>query len=304
MRILIVGSKGFIGHHLGSYFEARGHDVWGADIIEDYSKDEKYFTIDASNSDFGSVMGHIYYDVCINCSGAASVPDSIIYPLRDYFLNTVNVFKLLEAIRHFQPSCKFLNLSSAAVYGNPQLLPISEDTPTLPLSPYGLHKLYAEQICAETFNFYGVRTCSVRIFSVYGPGLKKQLFWDIYKKVKSGKSFTLFGTGEESRDFINIVDLQQAISLIIEFSEFNGNIINVANGQEIRIKDAVSIFVDLFNLDIEYSFSGGVRVGDPVNWKADITKLQSMGYRQEIELFQGLKMYYEWVTGSSSNQSL
>ncbi len=296
MKILIIGSKGFIGSHLEGYLSIRGHDVWGADVLVNYSGGTCYFLIDETNSDFNSVFAHTGYDVCINCSGAASVPESIKNPLRDYYLNTVNVFRILEAIRKFQPSCRFLNLSSAAVYGNPQRLPITEDAPPGPLSPYGIHKYQAEQICREFHDFYKLYTCSVRIFSVYGPGLRKQLFWDLYNKISSGRPVTLFGTGDESRDFIYISDLVVALEIVSEQSDFSGNIINIANGEEIKIREAVSIFSGYFDMETEYSFSGEIRKGDPSNWQADVTKLKQMGYGPEVDIRTGLHNYFKWVS--------
>jgi UDP-glucose 4-epimerase len=295
MKVIIIGSKGFIGQNIFNYFREKGYDVWGADVIIDFVNNDRYFLIDPTNADYSSVFQHFIYDLCINCSGAASVLDSLKNPEHDYSLNVVNVFKILEAIRKFQPGCRFLNLSSAAVYGNPLNLPVIEDTRFNPLSPYGIHKLQAEQICKEFNDFYNIKTCSLRIFSVYGVGLKKQLFWDLYKKVKTGVPFNLYGTGNESRDFIYILDLVRAIDLISEFSSFNADVINVANGREIMIKDAVSEFFSFFNHDIKYFFSGEVREGDPVNWLADISKLRSFGYQPSFDIKNGLRKYYEWL---------
>jgi UDP-glucose 4-epimerase len=295
MKVIIIGSKGFIGQHLFIHFQKKGYDVWGADVVVDYVNTERYFLIDASNSDYSSVFQNLIYDVCINCSGAASVPESLKNPLRDYYLNTVNVFKILEAIRKFQPDCRFINLSSAAVYGNPRHLPVKELASPNPLSPYGIHKLQAEQICKEFYEFYNLKTCSLRIFSAYGIGLQKQLFWDLYKKAKTGMPFTLYGTGNESRDFIYVSDLAKAIELVAEFSSFKDDVINIANGQEIMIRDAVSIFFSFFESDITYSFTGGIREGDPANWVADISKLISFGYQPSVDIYTGLRRFYEWI---------
>lgn len=300
MNVLIIGSKGFIGRHLYSYFGSKGHKVWGADVIADYSGEGNYFLIDVSNSDFNTVFSQTSFDLCINCSGAASVPDSIRNPYRDYSLNTVNVFRILEAIRKRQPGCSFLNLSSAAVYGNPLRLPVAEDAPVAPMSPYGIHKLQAEQICSEFNEFYNIPTCSVRIFSVYGPGLRKQLFWDLHNKISSGIPFTLFGTGNESRDFIYVTDLAKAIETVIEAKAFGGDIINIANGQEIRIKDVVEIYAGFFNHNQRWSFSGEVREGDPLNWQADISKLRSLGYSPVVDMKSGLQTYFEWASEEKS----
>lgn len=299
MKVIIIGSKGFIGHNLLNHFQEKGYDVWGADVVVDYVNTDRYFLIDASSSDYSFVFQHIKYNLCINCSGAASVPESLINPMRDYYLNTVNVFKILEAIKKFQPNCRFINISSAAVYGNPQHLPVKEDTSLKPISPYGIHKLQAEQICKEFNDFYNIGTCSLRIFSVYGIGLQRQLFWDLYKKTKTGIPITLYGTGNESRDFIYILDLVKAIEIVSESSSFNADLINIANGEEIMIKDAVSIFFSFFKSDINYSFSGDIREGDPSNWVADISKLITSGYQPSIDIRSGLQKYYEWIALNS-----
>ncbi len=294
MKIVVIGSKGFIGQHLYHYYREEGHEVWGADVVVDYVNTESYFLIDASSSNFNSMFQQQEFDLCVNCSGAASVPESLKNPLRDYLLNTVNVFKILESIRNYQPHCAYINLSSAAVYGNPEGLPIREADLTRPMSPYGIHKLQSEQICREFFEFHKLRTCSLRIFSVYGNGLKKQLFWDLFQKALKGEPFSLYGTGMESRDYIHVYDLVRAIDLIARHSDFKSGVINVANGEEVLIRDAAATFFSNFKKPVSYSFSGDSRKGDPVNWKADIAKLRSFGYQSSVDMARGLKEYYEY----------
>jgi UDP-glucose 4-epimerase len=264
-------------------------------VFADRHYPDTHFLVNPEKSDFDFIFEHRSFDLCINCSGAASVPDSLTDPMKDYNLNTINVFKILDSLRRIRPECKFINLSSAAVYGNPGKLPIREDFAQRPLSPYGFHKVLAEQICNEFRALYGIRTCSLRIFSAYGPGLRKQIFWDLYKKIKSGQPFTLYGTGNESRDFIYILDIVKAIELVYKHAPFDAEVINVANGEEIRIRDAVTSFAGLFNSEISFSFSGDSRKGDPLNWKADIKILTSFGYKKSVDLESGLKKYLDWV---------
>lgn len=300
MKILIIGSKGFIGQHLKKFLTSRNEEVWGADVVVDYVHPEQYFLIDASNADFYALFNKTQFDLCINCSGAASVPDSLNHPLRDYNLNTANVFRLLDAIRILQKNCKFINLSSAAVYGNPRQLPVTATASAAPVSPYGIHKLMSENICQEFYLYFKVPTCSLRIFSAYGEGLRKQLFWDLYQKSKKGGEITLFGTGEESRDFIYIDDLVQAIYLVAQNGNFNGEPINVANGEEVFIKDCVESFYGMLEKPVQFTFIGQGRVGDPNNWVADITPLKKLGYVQQHSLREGLKKYYEWIRETDS----
>ena len=294
MKILIIGSKGFIGSHLVNYFQNREHDVWQSDVIVDY-KTSQYIQIDASNSDFNVVFKRQAYDVCINCSGAASVPDSLNNPHRDFLLNAVNVYAMLNAIRLHCPSCRFINLSSAAVYGNPQVLPVAENAPIAPMSPYGRHKVIAESICREFVEEFGLRTCSLRIFSAYGKGLCKQIFCDMNRKMANTTESVFYGTGDESRDFIHIQDIVQIVDLVIKNADFKGEAINVANGKATTIREAANLFANLKGYKGKIVFNGSVREGDPRFWQADISTLKSWGYKQTITLEQGLKNYIKWA---------
>ena len=293
MNILIIGSKGFIGSHCVRYFSA-AHNVSGADILPG-NPGENYFTISAIQPDFDAVFSNQNFDICINCSGAASVPDSLKDPLHDFELNTMNVFKMLESISRHLPACRFLNLSSAAIYGNPDFLPVKESGAFHPLSPYGWHKYYAEMICREFFISKKINTCSIRIFSAYGEGLKKQLFWDIYQKTKRSNQVLLFGTGHESRDYIYVQDLMKAIESVINNAAFIGECINVASGREITLREAAETLICHLGKKITLQFSNENRSGDPLNWCADISTLQAMGYQPQFSLHQGLKNYVEWL---------
>ena len=295
MQILIIGSNGFIGSNLFKYFGSIGSaNVYGCDIQPE-NGDTSYFCISKEEQAFDSLFRKTAFDICINCSGAASVPDSLINPLQDYQLNTINVFKILEAIRLYQPSCKFLNLSSAAVYGNPKKLPVHEADELAPVSPYGLHKMQAEQICRSFFQHWQIASCSLRIFSAFGPGLKKQLFWDLYQKSLQTKNVDLFGSGNETRDFIFIDDITQAIKLVIDKAAFKGECINVANGEEITISKAAHSFYKALNWEGSINFLGNMREGDPLNWQADITELKALGYTPNFALDSGLKLYAKWL---------
>ena len=190
MRILIIGSEGFIGKNCRDYFLSLNYTVSCCDIVE--KSEENYFRLTSTAPDFDSVFQFCLPDVCINASGSADVSFSIEHPEKDFELNVKNVGRILEAIKNRIPTCRFINISSAAVYGNPKSLPIKESDPTNPLSPYGINKLKSEKLLNEYFQKYGLRTCSLRIFSAYGPGLKKQLFWDIYQKALKEKEIKHF----------------------------------------------------------------------------------------------------------------
>lgn len=293
MKILIIGSKGFIGSHCVEYFQSQGFDVWQADVNE--SAENNFFKIERQDSDFSIPFKEQQFDVCINASGSAHVGFSFENPSKDFELNVVNVQKILVAIRNYNNECKFINFSSAAVYGNPQVLPIIEESVCKPLSPYGFHKLQSELLLTEYHNFFGLNTCSLRVFSAYGPRLKKQLFWDLYQITFKNEVVSLFGTGSETRDFIYIDDLMEIIGLVIQNAKFQGSIYNVASNIETTIEKAAQIFMDIFCPDKKLVFSGEIKVGDPNNWVADISKLQRMGYEQKVSIEEGLKKYAAWL---------
>ena len=293
-KLLVLGSEGFIGSHAVQYFRQIGYGVTCADIVLKQAPD--YLLINPELPDFSSIFSGRHYDVCINATGAANVQLSFAYPAMDYMLNTVNVYNILDGLRQHNPGCKFINLSSAAVYGNPSSLPVEESHPIQPLSPYGYHKWYSEQICRQFYLQHGLPTINLRLFSAYGAGLKKQLFWDLYNKVKKANGeIELFGTGKESRDFIYVEDIAKALKCVIEKGVFNGNAINVASGNETAIEDVVRIFLEAFGQKAAVRFTGNSKMGDPLNWRADISVLGSMGFMPGIDIKEGIQKLATWL---------
>jgi len=217
-------------------------------------------------------------------------------PGRDFELNVHNVFLLLEAIRECAPLCRFINLSSAAVYGNPLEKPTTEFHKMAPVSPYGFHKMFAENICSEYFQFYKIQVCSLRIFSAYGVGLKKQIFWDLYLRTRNSLSIELFGTGMEARDFIYIDDIVNAIDCVIENGTFNASVYNLAGGKAWHVKQVAEIFLETIKWKGDLKFSGIHRQGDPDFWQADISRIRDLGFTPAIGLEDGIQKYVKWLS--------
>jgi UDP-glucose 4-epimerase len=295
MRVLVIGAQGFIGSHVVRYFGSQGREVVQADIGP--SDQENYCRIDPNNPDFAQLLALSKPDLVINCAGAASVPDSLTSPFRDFTLNTARMAQLLDAMRGKE--CKLIHLSSAAVYGNPAVSPVAETAPVQPVSPYGVHKAMAESLCSHYAALFGVKCLSVRIFSAYGPGLRKQLFWDLYLKGQSERIVELFGTGKESRDFIYVDDLVRALDLIAEHSAFRGEPINLASGQSVDVATAAATLFDCLGWDKELRFSGNSRAGDPLRWSADTHTLTSMGFVPKYSIHDGLSKVASWLKEQS-----
>jgi UDP-glucose 4-epimerase len=294
MNILILGSEGFIGQNLIRFFEEKGYSLYGVDIINYSRGTYKYYKILSISTDLKTILEDTTFDICINAAGSGNVSFSISNPTTDFTANTADIIFFLENLRTYQPSCKYLHISSAAVYGNPTALPIAEDYLVKPISPYGFHKLMSEMICKEYAQIYKMHIAIVRPFSVYGIGLKKQLLWEICNKLLLADTTELFGTGNETRDFIHVNDLCNLMNCIIENGKFNCDIYNAASGAEISIKGIAQIF-EQYNLNKKkITFSNIVRDGDPLNWRADIGKISALGYSPKQDIKNGIEQYINW----------
>lgn len=295
-KVLITGCNGFIGYNLVNYYNSLEYDVYGIDLFNNVVKDRcKFFECNMITEDVSSIYKEISPDIFIHCAGNANVGVSIQNPKFDYDSNVKVLYKTLASLEKEAINTKFIFLSSAAVYGNPMNLPITEEHELNPISPYGLHKKMCEDICTYYKNVKKIDASIVRIFSAYGAGLKKQIFWDMYKKYKTYGYIELFGTGNETRDFINIKDIVRAIDLIANSSSYKF-IYNIANGEEISIKYLAQKYADVLGIERDkITFNNKVKKGDPINWKADISKLKELGYEKTINLKDGIKSYIDWV---------
>ena len=297
-KTIITGVSGFLGRYVTQHFSEQGWTVTGIDNGSPENAPlsllSSYYSLKLPDAALHDVLRKHAPDVCIHCAGSASVGQSVNDPVRDFYANTVLTFEVLNALRLHAPRCKFILLSSAAVYGNPQTLPVSETHSPAPISPYGFHKWQCEQLCREFAEVYGLPTASLRIFSAYGPGLHRQVLWDICRKVIVQKSLTLQGTGKESRDFIHALDIARAIQIVSSKAPLRGEVYNLASGQEVTIKELAGMILNALDSTIPPLFDGVLPAGTPLNWRADISKLSSLGFAVSIPLQQGVKSFVTW----------
>lgn len=295
---LITGVSGFIGRYVARHFFSQGWVVIGLDNAPPENAPlatlSHYHQLHLPTPELNNLLQQSAPDVCIHCAGRASVGLSVSNPSADFYGNTVLTFELLHALYRNVPSCRFIFLSSAAVYGNPESLPVSETQTCAPLSPYGFHKLQCEQLCLEFSKVYGLSTASVRIFSAYGPGLRRQVLWDICHKVITEKSLKLQGTGQESRDFIHALDIAEALKVVATKAPMQGEFYNLGTGREVNIAALADIVLNALKANQIPHFDQIVPVGTPLNWRADISKLQQLGFNPSIPLEQGVKTFAIW----------
>lgn len=300
MIILITGSDGFIGRHLVKAYSESDATIYGWTMDGVGKIGGEVIPADLTNPvDVEKNLERISPDLLIHCAGCADVIYSVKEPLLDLKSNYITTHNLLFSMRKLEmQKCRFILFSSAAVYGNPISLPMGEDAAINPLSPYALHKKSAEEVCVFMKKNYDLDTKVMRIFSVYGPGLRKQLFWDMYQKISTTGKLELFGSGEESRDYIYIDDLVQATMLIAR-TDIDADVFNIANGVEVTIREAAEVFVKAMGKDTDIiQFMGVRREGEPINWRADISRLKSLGFVRNVSFEDGIERYVSWAKES------
>jgi UDP-glucose 4-epimerase len=296
--IFVTGVAGFIGRYVARHFSEQGWSVIGIDNSPPenapLSNLSTYHRLQLPDATLSSLLQQKSPQVCIHCAGRASVGLSMTDPVADFYASTMLTFEVLNTLRLNVPSCRFILLSSAAVYGNPETLPISESQAPDPISPYGFHKWQCEQLCLEFAKVYDVPTASLRIFSAYGPGLRRQVLWDMCRKVITQNSLTLQGTGKESRDFIHALDIAKALNVVATSAPMQGEVYNLGTGQEVAIAQLARIVIDSLEVECTPEFDGVVPPGTPLNWQADISKLKTLGFTDSVPLERGVKTFANW----------
>jgi len=298
MKLLVTGAGGFIGRSVVDYVTSIGWQVCGVSrttVGLPPQPNTVWYQMALPDSGFAALLHEWRPDVVVHAASTAIVGQSVDSPLHD-FERSVRVWvHVIEAVRCSKTPCRVMLLSSAAVYGNPVALPIDESQPMMPVSPYGYHKKMCEEIAEYYASLYNVAVCSMRIFSAYGPRLRRQVIWDICRKALSGDTIELMGTGDESRDFIHVGDVARAIAAIVEQGDFQAGVYNVASGVGTTIRDAAGKIVQALGTNNVIRFNGARRAGDPLFWQADISKLASLGWACQVPFDEGLTAYARWA---------
>lgn len=297
--VLITGAAGFLGRYVTRQFLREGWQVLAVDDVPPENAPAgpgvHFERMSLPDTRLPNLLRRTAPGVCVHCAGRASVPLSMDDPAADFQANTGLTFELLEVLRRHAPACRFLLLSSAAVYGNPSALPVAETHPIAPLSPYGYHKRQSELLCEEFSKIYGLPTASVRIFSAYGPGLRRQVIWDICQKAIGGGGVALRGTGDESRDFIHAADIAHALHMLSAHAPCDGEIYNLASGREITIGELARLILSALGNELAPEFDGAATPGQPLRWRADIGKICALGFEPAIPLEKGLRATAAWA---------
>jgi UDP-glucose 4-epimerase len=295
---LVTGVAGFLGRHVARHFAREGWQVLGIDEVPQENvqlRGVNYQRFALPGAPLAALLREAAPDVCVHCAGRASVGLSMEDPGADFRGNVELVFAMLEALRRQAPQCRFLLLSSAAVYGDPASLPVHEDHAIRPLSPYGYHKRQAELLCEEFARIHGLPTASARIFSAYGPGLRRQVVWDICERWLTAGQLTLHGKGDESRDFIHASDIAHGLGVLAERAPCQGEVYNLATGQEVSIADLARLLLRALDAKAQPAFDGRPTPGNPLRWQADISRISALGFQPAVSLESGIEAVARWA---------
>lgn len=298
-KVLVTGVAGFLGRYLADEFGKANATVLGLDLLppeatQTMGSGLSYRQMPLPSAEFERTLSDFQPDVFVHCAGRASVALSMENPQTDFTDSVGLTFQMLESLRRHAGACRFIFLSSAAVYGNPPSLPVAETHPISPLSPYGYHKRQCELLVEEFARVFRLPTLAVRIFSAYGRGLRRQVIWDICERALKTKRLSLRGTGKESRDFIHARDVARAIVLLADRAPAEGEVYNLATGVESAIEDVATALLKCLELPIRAEFDGARPAGDPANWRADISRISALGFAPTVSLPQGLEEVALW----------
>jgi UDP-glucose 4-epimerase len=297
--VLVTGGSGFIGQHLaqlcgqeGAIVTCLGHANPGQtsklhSSVQQVTGDVTKATLDAIG---------IRPEVIFHCAGGSSVGLSISEPHRDFHRTLDSTAAVLEYARTQAQAAVVVIVSSAAVYGNTVAVACEEGGLIRPVSPYGLYKKISEEMAAMYSTLYGLRCIAVRLFSIYGPELRKQLLWDACRKLSSSGPAQFGGTGIEERDWLHVADACNLLLLAAKKAPPGFTVINGGAGVAHRVRDVVELLSTELQSTLVPGFDGVARPGDPPRLVADIRLAAAMGFAPRVTMTMGLREYAHWFT--------
>jgi UDP-glucose 4-epimerase len=308
--ILITGARGAIGQRVVRFARARTHRVFGLghgawpdfslQPIDHWINGE----IDSANlSDLKRAAGVL--DAIIHLAGGSVVGQSLQHPSEDFQRTVGSSQRLIDWMRTNAPEARLVVASSAAVYGDRHAGPICEESARMPMSPYATHKYLMEVLCEGYARDFGLPVALLRLFSVYGPGLRKQVIWDLARRCLNGEpAIELGGTGEETRDFLHIDDAAQMLLDACELATPYAPVFNICTGAATRMADLAAQVVATV-IDPAASgglrFSGDCRRGDPLHLVGNPEAATAAGLQAKIKLADGLVGTVDWIRRMSTD---
>jgi UDP-glucose 4-epimerase len=303
MKVLVTGGAGFIGSNLVAELVAQGHGVTVLDNLSSgYRLNLEPFQevrfIEGDIRDEAAVTDAVVgAEVVFHMAASVGNKRSIDYPLEDAEVNVLGTLKVLHAAR-VAGVRKIVASSSAGIFGELRTMPIREDHPVEPDTPYGSTKLCMEKECLAYAKLYPMEAVCLRYFNVYGPNQRFDAYGNVIPifvfKALRGQPITVFGDGEQTRDFVNVKDVVQA-NINAALSRGVSGAFNIGGGGRITINRLVELLRKEGGLALSVA-SGPPRPGDVRDSLADITAArEAFGFEPRVGMKAGLREYVKWA---------
>jgi nucleoside-diphosphate-sugar epimerase len=305
MKALITGGAGFIGSTLAKGLAASGAEVTVLDNLssgyrENIQKQPGIRLVEKDVRDAAAVKAAVAgTNVVFHLAASVGNQRSIEQPVNDAEINVIGTLRVLEAARKAGVR-KVVLASSAGIFGELKTLPIREDHPVEPDSPYGASKLCAEKQGLAFARLYGMDVVCLRYFNVYGPGQRFDAYGNVIPifvfGVLRGQPVTIFGDGEQTRDFVNVRDVVQANIKAAMVPGLSGAF-NIGSGTRISVNRLVELLRAAGGLNPVVRY-GPARVGDVRDSLADIgAARKAFGFEPTVTIEEGLTEYVQWARG-------
>jgi UDP-glucose 4-epimerase len=304
MRVLVTGGAGFIGSNVVARFVSEGHEVVVLDDLSSgYRRNLAPFPgvrlLEGDVSDARAVaLAMAGVEVVVHLAASVGNQRSIDNPVRDSEVNVIGTLRLLDAAQR-GGARKFVFSSSAAIFGELKTLPIREDHPAEPDTPYGVSKLAAEKHCLAYAKLYpGFEAICLRYFNVYGINQRYDAYGNVIPifvhRLLRREAITVYGDGEQTRDFVNVRDVAEA-NFRAAFAKGVSGAFNLGSASRVTINALVDVLRRVSGRAIGVDY-GPRRKGDVLHSLADISRARaSFSYEPTAGLEDGLAEYFRWA---------
>jgi UDP-glucose 4-epimerase len=298
-RPLVVGAAGFLGSALTARLSSDGYPVVAVDRRSEapaYPSGVHRVRADVLGADVAKLIDDAGITVVFQLAGSPTVGSAQRDPLGDLTCNCATTVALLEAAATSVRRPLVVFVSSAAVYGQPVQLPISEGTPMAPISAYGISKLAAERYVHHYAEHRGVPTFTARLFSVYGPGQRKLVVRDLILRALNGEHPLQVGApASTTRDFAYVDDISGALVELARVAPAGGEAYNVCSGRGTTLGELATAIVTFTGSPPEISFAESPPDYDPVAWVGDPRRVNALGVSCDTSLEDGLRATVTWL---------
>lgn len=300
----MTGAGGFIGQHLIQELAETGLTLLAFDRYSGLDGGLRAPVELINVARPGALDGILDEETIVfHLAGSANVGRSISDPLYDFESNVSLTLNILESVR--KARCRMLFPSSGSVYDASGSAPYSETSPLWPSSPYGAAKLAAEGYCAAYRRSYGLDVRVARIFSVYGPGIKRFAVYDFFQRLqRNSTELLLKGDGQQTRDYLYVKDVARALMYIMNNGE-PGGVYNVGSGQpRIMSEVARSVARSCGLQECRIEVDGKPVKGELRHMEADVSRLAGLGFRGQTPFENGLRETEKWVVAQRERACL